>query len=98
MREVKWSSWFRSSASSLLKPPRIWLRAKRCWPAEVEAIKSATASAGDKGLQDLLLDIRRAVAGDFHRIFPRERMGGTENSGDHLIYGFVIVTDDGTIR
>ena len=57
-----------------------------------------TASAGDKGLQDLLLDIRRAVAGDFHRIFPRERMGGTENSGDHLIYGFVIVTDDGTIR
>jgi hypothetical protein len=57
-----------------------------------------TASAGDKGLQDLLLDIHRAVAGDFHRIFPRERMGGTENSGDHLIYGFVIVTDDGTIR
>ena len=91
--------------------------------SEVEAIKSATASAwlrsilpfhestlliftrlrytasaGDKGLQDLLLDIRRAVAGDFHRIFPRERMGGTENCGDHLIYGFVIVTDDGTIR
>ena len=36
-------------------------------------------------MQDLLLDIRRAVAGDFHRIFPRERMGGTENSGEFVV-------------
>ena len=43
--EVKLSSFSRRSVSSLLNPPRIWLMARRWVAADVEAIKSATASA-----------------------------------------------------
>ena len=45
MSEVKWSNWSRKVASSLLKPPRIWLMARRWVAADDEAIRSATASA-----------------------------------------------------
>ena len=50
INEVKCSNWLRSSASSLLNPPRIWLIAKRWLAEEEEAIKSATASAWLKSI------------------------------------------------
>ena len=45
INEVKSSSWLRSLVNSLLKPPRIWFIASLCMPADVDAIRSATASA-----------------------------------------------------
>ena len=45
MSEVRWSSWLRRFASSRLNPPRIWFMARRWVASEVEAIRSATASA-----------------------------------------------------
>ena len=48
--EVKFSNLLRRSVNSLLKPPRIWLMAKRWVAAEEDAIKSATASAWLKSI------------------------------------------------
>ena len=45
MREVRWSSLSRRTASSRLNPPRIWFMAMRWVAAEVDAMRSATASA-----------------------------------------------------
>ena len=50
MSEVMWRSWSRNWANSRLNPPLIWLSANRCCPAEVAAIKSATASAWLKSI------------------------------------------------
>ena len=48
--DVKFSNLLRKSVSSLLKPPRIWLIAKRWVAADEEAIRSATASAWLKSI------------------------------------------------
>lgn len=45
IRVVKWRSCERRLLSLLLKLPFIWFSASLCMPAEVEAIRSATASA-----------------------------------------------------
>ena len=51
--EVKFSSFSRRVVNSLLKPPRIWLKARRWVAAEEEAIRSATASAWLKSILPL---------------------------------------------
>ena len=56
--EANVSSFSRSRISSRLNPPRICCIAKRCEAAEVEAIRSATASACDRSSFPLVKALR----------------------------------------
>ena len=53
INETNFNNRARKSANSRLNPPRIWFIATRCDAAEVEAIRSATASAWERSRRPL---------------------------------------------